>query len=113
MESILTSIKQLLGIEEDYDCFDGDIALHINTALATLTQLGVGPKEGFFIDNSSATWDDFIPNDPKLNQVKTLVYLRVKLVFDPPTNASLLTALTNLATELEWRLNVAADTTES
>ena len=111
MESILTSIKQLLGLEEDYDCFDNDIILHINSVLANLNQLGVGPKEGFFIEDSSATWEDFIPNSPKLNQVKTLIYLRVKLLFDPPTNSSLLTALNTHASELEWRLNVAAEST--
>lgn len=109
MESILTSIKKLLGIEEDYDCFDGDIMLHINGALSTLHQLGVGPAEGFSIEDASKTWDDFIPNSPKLNSVKTLVYLRVRLVFDPPTNSSLLTALSNYANELEWRLKVAAE----
>ena len=109
MDSILTSIKQLLGLEEDYDCFDGDIILHINSVLSTLTQLGVGPSDGFFIQDAAATWEDFIPNSPKLNAVKTLVYLRVKLVFDPPTNSATLTALNEHANELEWRLNVAAE----
>ena len=88
MESILTSIKKLLGIEEDYVHFDADIIMHINSVLSILTQLGVGPSEGYSIKDANATWDEFITNPAKLELVKSYVYLKVKLMFDPPSSSS-------------------------
>lgn len=112
MDSILTSIKKLLGIMEEYDHFDPDIIVHINMALSTLTQLGVGPEAGFMIEDDSATWSDFIPSDNKrLEFVKTYVYLKVRVVFDPPQSSSVLESINRTISELEWRLNVAAETT--
>lgn len=110
MESILTSIKKLLGIAKDYTHFDMDIIIHINSALAILTQLGVGPSEGFSIENDFATWNDFVSSDDKrFLMIKTYVYMKVKLVFDPPTNSSHLQAMKDAVDEYEWRLNVAAE----
>lgn len=110
MESILTSIKKLLGIAEDYTHFDNDIIMHINSVFMTLTQLGVGPSEGFYIEDKSAEWIDFIEDPIKFQAVKTYVYLKVKLVFDPSSvGSSTLASYERQIQELEWRLNVAAE----
>lgn len=109
MESILTSIKKLLGITEEYDHFDDDIIMHINTVLLNLQQLGIGPAEGFMIEDSSAEWEEFIGETSKLQAVKTYVYLKVKLLFDPPTSSAVLEAINRSIAELEWRLNIAAE----
>lgn len=109
MESILTSIKKLLGPEEAYEHFDTDIIVHINTALMRLRRLGVGPKEGFLIEDSSAMWSDFLGDDPRLEGVKTYVYLRVKLLFDPPTSSAVLQSFKETINELEWVLNDVAE----
>lgn len=112
MESILTSIKKMLGIAEEYDHFDPDIIIHINSVFMTLTQLGVGPAEGFIITDKSACWTDFIPDVLKLQAVKSFMHLRVKLLFDPPTNSALIEAMNRQASEFEWRLNVSAESKE-
>ena len=105
MESILTSIKKLLGIGEDYEEFDQDIIIHINTVLVALTQMGIGPEEGFTISDRTALWSDFIPdNMVKVENVKTYVYLKVKMVFDPPASSAVAEAINRNASELEWRL---------
>lgn len=110
MESILTSIKKLLGIAAEYTHFDMDIILHVNSVFSILTQLGVGPSEGFSIIDDTAVWDDFISSDDRqFLMVRTYVYMKTKLVFDPPTNSSHLQALKDAVAEYEWRLNVAAD----
>ena len=109
MESILTSIKKMLGISEEYTHFDEDLIMHINSALAVLCQLGVGPSEGFFITNKSAVWSDFVPDLSKLQFIKTYVYQKVKLVFDPPSSSAALQALNESIKEFEWRINVQVD----
>lgn len=109
MDSILTSIKKLLGIDKDYDHFDTDIIIHINSAFLDLAQIGVGPEEGFSIEDDTDTWDDFIPNNPKLEAVKTLMYLKVKLIFDPPLSSAVIEAMNRQIDRLEWRLSVAVD----
>lgn len=106
IDSILTSIKKILGIDENYTIFDPDIIVHINSVFSTLNQLGIGPEAGFAIEDADPTWADFLDDDPRLNSVKTYVYLRVRLLFDPPTTSYLITALQEQARELEWRLNV-------
>lgn len=111
MESILISIKKLLGIEEGYENFDTDIIIHINTVFSTLTQLGVGPNKGYSIKDETATWNDYLKGDERLESVKTYVYLRVKMIFDPPSASSVAEAYNRTIQELEWRLNVAAETT--
>lgn len=107
-ESILTSIKKLLGPGAD-TYFDTDIIIHINTALSILTQIGVGPPEGFTIEDEFAEWSDFLDDNKKIAMVKTYVYLKVKLVFDPPTLGSVLEAHQNAITELESRISMAAE----
>ena len=110
MESILTSIKKLLGIAEEYEHFDADIIMHINSVFLILTQIGVGPSEGFSITDKGNIWNDFLPDNQKnLNAVKSYVYLKVKLLFDPPTSSALMESTERLAKEYEWRLNVAAE----
>lgn len=109
MDSILTSIKKLLGIEETYEHFDTDIIMHINSAFSDLNQIGVGPAEGFRISDAYAVWNDFTNNELKLESVKDYIYLKVRLIFDPPSSSYVLTAFENRIKELEWRLNVAAE----
>lgn len=109
-DSILTSIKKLLGIDMCDNCFDVDVMMHINSILAILQQLGVGPKTGFSITGNSETWSDFMePDDERLNYVKTYIYLRVRLLFDPPTNSFVTDAITKQYQEIEWRITVACD----
>jgi hypothetical protein len=110
MESILTSIKKMLGIAEEYKQFDGDIILHINSVFTTLTQLGVGPSEGFYIENETVEWTDFIPEPNKLQAVKSYMFMKVKLLFDPGSvGSSTLAAYERMIQEYEWRLNVDAE----
>lgn len=110
-DSILTSTKKILNIPEDYTAFDMDVILHINSVLSTLNQLGIGPTEGFAIDDATETWEQFLGTDKRLNSVKTYVYLRVRLLFDPPATGHHITALEKQITELEWRLNVVREET--
>ena len=113
MDSILTSVKKMLGITEEYEHFDADIIMHINSVFMILTQLGVGPKEGFVIEDSGSTWSDFVPDTIKLEAIKTYTYLKVKLLFDPPTSSSAMDATNRMINELEWRLNSAVDFIQS
>lgn len=114
MESILTSIKKMLGIAEDYKQFDADIIMHINSVFTTLTQLGVGPSTGFYIEDSIAEWFDFIPDLTKMQAVKQYVYMKVRIVFDPASLASAtLAAYERQIQELEWRLNVVAESDDT
>ena len=109
MDSILTSIKKLLGITEEYIHFDADIIMHINTVFAILNQLGIGPVGGFTIHDKSAIWEDYIGDDKVLESVKTYVYLRTRLVFDPPQSSALVQTMKEQIAEIEWRLAVHAD----
>lgn len=108
-ESILTSIKKLRGIMEEYTHFDDDLIMDINTALSILTQLGVGPESGFKITGADETWQDFMGDDPRLSMVKSYVDLKVKLLFDPPLSSSVAEAANRMLSELEWRINVEVD----
>lgn len=103
--SILDDTKKILGIDADYDVFDLDILTHINTAFSTLSQLGIGPAEGFSIEDNTATWDELLGTDLNLNSVKTYVYLRVRLLFDPPSTSYAISAFQDQVRELEWRLS--------
>lgn len=109
MESILTSIKKMLGIPEEYDVFDPDIIMHINTVFMVLTQLGVGPSEGFYIEDARAEWEDFLEDPTKLQMVKSYIALRVRLLFDPPSSSAHMNAINQSIAEFEWRLNVQVD----
>ena len=104
----------MLGITEDYEHFDVDIITHINTTFSTLRQLGIGPIKGYRIEDKENTWSEFIdPKDLRFEDVKTFIYLKVKLIFDPPTASSAIEAMNRQVNELEWRLNVTAESTES
>lgn len=111
MESILTSIKKMLGIDEEYTHFDADVIMHINSVLMILTQLGVGPAEGFMIEDDTSTWVDFIPeaNAAQLHAVKSYIFMKVKLIFDPPLSSAVIESYSRQIAEFEWRLNVAVD----
>lgn len=110
MDSILTSIKKMLGITEEYEHFDEDIIMCINSAFMILTQMGVGPSEGFRIKDKTSYWNEFVSPGANLESVKTYVFMKVKLMFDPPTSSSVLESMKNMISELEWRLNVEAET---
>lgn len=108
-DSILTSTKKILGLEEDDTSFDLDIATHINSVFVTLHQLGIGPEGGFMIQDKTATWAEFFVDDPGLNVVKTYVWLRVRLLFDPPTTSYHIAALEKQQEELEMRMSYARE----
>jgi hypothetical protein len=120
-QSILISTKKILGIAADYTAFDLDILTHINSAFSTLTQLGVGPANGFMIEDDTAVWSDFITDysgsyelptdDLQYNSVKSYVFLKVRQLFDPPQTSYLITATEKQIQELEWRLNVHREET--
>jgi hypothetical protein len=109
--SILNSTKKILGIASDYTAFDLDIITHINTAFSTLTQLGVGPADGFMIEDDTVEWTEFVSTDLQLNSVKSYVFLRVRLLFDPPGTSYLINAYQDQIKELEWRLNTHREET--
>lgn len=111
MESILKSIKDMLGPEVDNDDFDTELIMHINSVIMGLTQMGLGPSEGFEIEDETSTWQDFLPNVKKFGAVKTYIYMKVKLIFDSSTMSSaLIEAFNRQIAEFEWRLNHAAET---
>lgn len=110
-DSILDSVKKVLGLDPTYTAFDEDVILHINSVLATLNELGIGPAEGFAIADNTATWEALLGADPTLNSVKTYVYLRVRMLFDPPSTGYLVTAMQEQTRELEWRLNTKREAT--
>lgn len=109
MDSILTSIKKLLGIPEEYEQFDADITMHINSVFMILNQLGVGPKDGFLIKDKTTTWNEFVTESDNLEAVRSYVYMKVRLMFDPPLSSAVTDAINRNISELEWRLNVAVD----
>ena len=107
--SILTSIKKLLGIAEEDTSFDQDIIMHINTVFAILAQLGVGPANGFSIEDDGAIWSDYLGNVTNLELVKSYIYMKVRSMFDPPTSSILADAMNKNISELEWRINTTVD----
>ena len=109
MDSILNSVKKKLGIQEDYTHFDEDIIMDINSVFMILNQLGVGPDEPFTIEDEDAYWEDFIDNT-RIEAVKSYMYMRVRLMFDPPTSGFLVDSLKKQIDELEWRMLVQAET---
>ena len=115
INSILTSVKKMLGITEEYDAFDDDIIMHINSVFLTLKQMGVGPTTGFRIDDAGETWENYIstednPENIELQSaVKTYMHLKVKLLFDPPASSAVASSYQQQINELEWRLNFEAE----
>lgn len=115
-DSILISIKKLLGITEEYTHFDQDIVMHINSVIFVLSQLGVETADGFAITGPNETWSDLLPNaDQQKNfeSVKSYIYLKVRLLFDPPSASAVIESTNKLINELEWRINVAVDPKKS
>ena len=110
MDSILTSIKKLLGISEEYTHFDSDLVMHINSVFSILTQMGVGPAEGFSITDASSKWEDFVGAEKNIEMVKSYMHQKVRLLFDPPLSSAVMDAINRMTTELEWRLSVAVET---
>lgn len=109
MESILTSTKKLSGVMKEYEHFDDEIIMYINSVFLTLKQLGVGPSEGFVITGDSETWKDFLPEDKDRilrESTKTYMGAKVCLQFDPPAQSTLLSAKQSIIDEFEWRLNI-------
>lgn len=110
MDSILTSIKKLIGLTDLDTSFDTDIIIHVNSVFMVLRQLGVGPTEGFYISDNTAIWSDFMSDDESTcNLIKTYIYLKVRLIFDPPTSSALSDAINKTINEYEWRLHVEKD----
>lgn len=110
--SILKSVKKALNVPTDYPAFDTDVIMHTNTVFSTLNQLGVGPELGFMIEDDVPTWSDFLGTDPRLNHIKTYIYLRVRMLFDPPSSGFHTAAMQEQIRELEWRINTQREDTE-
>lgn len=110
MDNILSSIKKLLGIPTEETAFDSDIIMHINSVFMILNQLGIGPTDGFTISDDYALWSDFIPDGQNLELIKSYMYMKVRLMFDPPSSSAVLSAMEKSISEFEWRLNVQAET---
>lgn len=111
MGSILTDVKKMLGIDESYEHFDKDIIMHTNTAFMSLSQLGIGPENGFSIVDKGDVWSDFIPEDHKAYEsIKTYIGYKVRVIFDPPINSSVLTCMKDTLKEIEWRIKVLTET---
>ena len=113
MDSILTSVKKMLGIAKDYTHFDDDLIMHINSVFMILTQMGVGPEKGFRIEDENYTWEEFTSDDVIFESVKSYMHLKVKLLFDPPASSIVVEAMNRMISELEWRLYTAADMNRS
>ena len=109
MDSILTSVKKIIGISEEDESFDTDLIMHINSVLMILNQLGVGPEDGFSITDKSAVWTDIIGDNKLIEATKTFVGLKVRLIFDPPTSSAVLDSINKTISELEWRINVMVE----
>lgn len=109
-DSILTSIKKLMGLTEEYDAFDQDILILINSVLFELEQIGVKAKEGFTLSDKTAVWSDYSDDDRLLNALKPYIYMKTKLTFDPPTSSGALDSMNRIIDRFEWRINLYADT---
>lgn len=109
MTSILIDIKKLLGLSETYDQFDSEIIIGINAALNILTQIGLGPKEGFFITGEDENWNDFLGQYSNLELVKSYVYLKTRIFFDPPSSSIVMDSMKQMISEYEWRISVTVD----
>lgn len=109
-DSILLSIKSLLGLSDDYDAFDSEILMHINSAISVVSQLGVPIADGYTVTSPEDKWGDIIPPNTNLEMLKTLIFFKTKKAFDPPQNGTAMSALDSQISELEWRVNVEVDT---
>lgn len=108
-DSILKTIKKICGVQDDIEVFDLEIATHINSALSTLTQLGIGPTEGFFVEDNAATWTQFYGTDKRFNSIRSFVCLQVKSIFDPPESSYAVAAMERQIEEIKWRLSATRE----
>ena len=108
-ESILLTIKEMLGIPSEYSVFDSELMAYINSAITALRQIGAGPQNGFSINDEYATWSDYIDDMSMYENVKTYIYLKVRMMFDPPSSSFVLESFKNQAAEVEWRIYIQAD----
>lgn len=108
-ESVLDTLKKVLGFDSEYEAFDMDIIMHANSVFSTLNQLGVGTPKTFAIQDNTALWSEFLGDNDDINDVKSYMYLRLRLIFDPPAVSSVLASYERMITEFEWRLNVKSD----
>ena len=111
-DSIVVTIKKMLGLDDAYTPFDTDVIVLINAAFMTLCQMGIGPREGYEVSDYDQTWDEFLTNKVMLGAVKTWVYLQVKMGFDPPTNSFVMDAMKQQSEQILFRLNVQAESVE-
>lgn len=109
MDSVLLSVKKMIGVPKDYNVFDMDIIIHINTVFDALNQMGVGPEEGFSISDDSTEWSEFMTYGKNSEMVKSYMYLKVRMLFDPPSNSNLSNVIGEQIKEYEWRLLIFAD----
>ena len=109
-DSILTSIKKLMGLTEEYDAFDQDILILINSVLFELEQIGVKAKDGFSLTDKTVVWSDYSDDDRLLNVLKPYIYMKTKVTFDPPTSSGALDSMNRIIDRFEWRINLYADT---
>ena len=109
-DSILTSIKKLMGLTEEYDAFDQDILILINSVLFELEQIGVKAKDGFSLTDKTVVWSDYSDDDRLLNALKPYIYMKTKLTFDPPTSSGALDSMNRIIDRFEWRINLYSDT---
>lgn len=109
MGSILISIKKLLGIPEEYTQFDQDIIIHINSVFAVLNQIGFGPIDGFRIEDDTTEWNEYLGEDNNVSMIRDYIYLKVRLLFDPPQSSALMDAINRQIGEFEWRINASSD----
>lgn len=108
-DSILITIKKMLGLDSDYTPFDTEVMVHINSVFSLLAQLGAAPSEGFYIDGAEEKWSDYFPDPSAAQLIKTYIYLKVRLLFDPPATSFVIASMEKQIQEYEWRINVMAD----
>lgn len=109
MDSILTTVKKNLGIQDGYTHFDSDLIVYINSAFSTLHQLGIGPDEDYSIVNGSEVWTDFMPDETYMGMIQSYVSLYAKMIFDPPQSSAVMEFYKARLNEFEFRLNVEFD----
>lgn len=109
MESILNSIKKMLGVDAEYTVFDQELILHINSAFMILNQLGVGPEEGYRIADASNVWSEYTEDESMVGAIADYIYMRTRLSWDAPQNSATISMYNDKIREFEWRLNVAVD----
>lgn len=109
MDSILTSVKKIIGISEEDESFDVDLIMHINSIILVLDQLGLESASRFTITDKNATWNDLFSDGEVIEPVKSYIALRVRMIFDPPNSSAVAEAIKNTIAELEWRITAITD----